>query len=119
MDATDSVPRMPVIAYAPAWLPSYEAAEHRVVERSRAALEPRVQAAGGRFLALDAPIESAADAAQAARAFSDAGVDLVILQSASFAMGDVVLPFAEAGLRLCLPHPGGGAHRVSSGPGVS
>jgi hypothetical protein len=105
MDATDADPRTPVIAYAPAWLPSYEAAEHRVVERSRAALEQRVRAAGGRLLALDAPIESAADAAAAARSFADAGVDLVILQSASFAMGDVVLPFADAGLRLCLWAP--------------
>jgi len=105
MDATDPDPRAPVIAYAPAWLPSYEAAEHRVVERSRAVLEQRVGAAGGRLLALDAPIESAADAAEAARALADAGADLVILQSASFSMGDVVLPFAEAGLRLCLWAP--------------
>ena len=105
MDATDSDPRAPVIAYAPAWLPSYEAAEHRVVERSRATLEQRVEAVGGRLLALDAPIESAADAAAAARAFADAGADLVVLQSASFAMGDVVLPFAEAGHRLCLWAP--------------
>ena len=94
-----------VVGYAPGALPSYEAADHDVIGRSRRALEERVAARGGRLVALDAPLVELADAERAAAEFARQGVDLVVLQSAAFAMGDVAVPFVEAGLRLCLWAP--------------
>ena len=93
------------VAYAPGWLPSYEARDHAVIERSQAALEARVRRRGGRLIALEAPMTDREDAQRAAAAFDAAGVDLVVLQCAAFTMGDVVVPFVEAGLRLCLWAP--------------
>lgn len=95
----------PVVAYAPASLPSYEAEEHHVVPRSDAALRARVTAAGGRLIVADAPIVDGAGARRASDAFTAQGADLVVLQCASFAMGDIVEPFARAGHRLCLWAP--------------
>lgn len=105
MDAPDNNPRPPVVGYVPAWLPSYEAAQHHVVERSYATLQARAAAEGARLVRCDAPIQSVDEATDVAQRFAEDGVDLVILQCASFAMGDVVLPFAQAGLRLCLWAP--------------
>ncbi len=104
IDATDR-PDAFLVAYAPGGLPSYEAADHAVVERSRRALEDRVAARGGRLIALEAPMVDRADAERAAADLAAQGVDLVVLQSAAFTMGDVVVPFVEAGLRLCLWAP--------------
>lgn len=94
-----------LVAYAPGGLPSYEAADHGVVERSRRTLEDRVAARGGRLIALEAPMVDRAAAERAAADLAAQGVDLVVLQSAAFTMGDVVVPFVEAGLRLCLWAP--------------
>ena len=103
-DATDRAEGF-VVGYAPGALPSYEAADHDVIGRSTRALEERVAARGGRLVALDAPLVDLADAERAAAEFERQGVDLVVLQSAAFTMGDVVVPFVEAGLRLCLWAP--------------
>lgn len=104
---TDAIDRADafLVGYAPGGLPSYEAADHAVVERSRRTLEDRVVARGGRLIALDAPMVDRADAERAAADLAARGVDLVVLQSAAFTMGDVVVPFVEAGLRLCLWAP--------------
>lgn len=90
------------IAYVPAHLPSYEAAEHDVFARSERALEERVGRLGATVRGWERPIENRRDAEEASRALAAEGVDLVVLQSAAFAMGDVVLPFHERGLRVCL-----------------
>ena len=90
------------IGYVPAHLASYFAVEYGVVERSLTQLEALVGAEGAELVAWEAPVETRAQAAEAAHFMRDRGVDLVLLQSASFAMGDVVLPFAEEGLRLGL-----------------
>jgi L-fucose isomerase-like protein len=103
-DATDRADAF-LVAYAPGGLPSYEAADHAVLERSRRTLEDRVAARGGRLVALEAPMVDRADAERAATDLAAQGVDLVVLQAAAFTMGDVVVPFVEAGLRLCLWAP--------------
>lgn len=103
-DATDRTDTF-LVAYAPGGLPSYEAADHAVIERSQRTLEERVIARGGRLVALESPMVDRVDAERAAADLAAQGVDLVVLQSAAFTMGDVVVPFVEAGLRLCLWAP--------------
>jgi hypothetical protein len=90
------------IGYVAAHLASYFALEYGVVERSIEQLSAIVGAEGAELAAWEVPVETRAQAAEAARFMRDRGVDLVLLQSASFAMGDVVLPFADEGLRLGL-----------------
>jgi L-fucose isomerase-like protein len=91
------------VAYAPALLPSYEAARHTVIERSERSLAERVARHGGALLPTRGAIVTRSDAEAVAAA--SASADLVIVQCASFAMGDVVEPFAAAGLRLALWAP--------------
>lgn len=93
------------VAYVPAHLPSYEALQHDVFDRSRRVLTQRVEAAGGAMAEKLAPIETREQAERVAERLAATGTDLVVLQSASFAMGDMVLPFADRGLRLCLWAP--------------
>ena len=93
------------IAYVPAHLPSYEAAEHDVFTRSQRALEERARRHGATVRTWDRPIQDRGGAEVVARALDADGVDLVVLQSAAFAMGDVVLPFHERGMRICLWAP--------------
>lgn len=94
-----------VVGYVPAWLPSYEAQRHRVVERSYEVLRRQVDEAGGRLVTIDAPVEDGAGARDAAAAMIEADADLVVVQCASFAMGDVARPFLEARLRTFLWAP--------------
>lgn len=95
-------PMRPKIAYVSAQLPSYLAAEHRVVERSLEALHEQGAALG--FDVVDAwqPVFMRAEAEVVAAEAASAGVDLVLLQCSSFAMGDVVAPFARGPFRLGL-----------------
>lgn len=93
------------VAFAPALLPSYEANEHNVVERSAKALRSKVEQAGGTFITSDGPIVTGADAQRAANKFKSAAADLVVLQASTFAMGDMVLPMAKVCNRLCLWAP--------------
>jgi len=90
------------IAYVSAQLPSYLAAEHRVVERSTSGLRALAEELDV-DLVLDAPVVvTRADAERAADAAEAAGADLVLLQCSTFAMGDVVLPFVGRPFRLGL-----------------
>lgn len=97
--------RTVTVGYVPAHLPSYETSRHDVIGRSREVLARRVGAAGGRLASEVEPVETKAQASQAARRMAAEGADLVVLQSASFAMGDVVEPFADQGHRICLWAP--------------
>lgn len=97
--------RMMTVGYVPAYLPSYETNRHDVIGRSRELLARRVETAGGRLASEVDPVETSAQAVEAARRLTAEGADLVVLQSASFAMGDVVEPFADQGHRLCLWAP--------------
>ena len=90
------------VAYVPAHLPTYEAAEHDVFKRSQRALEDRAGRHHATVRTWDRPIQDRSGAEVAARTLDAEGVDLVVLQSAAFAMGDVVLPFQERGMRICL-----------------
>lgn len=90
------------IGYVPAHLSSYFAGEYRVVDRSTEQLDALLRAEGAELVAWGSAIESRAEAAEAADFMAERRVDLVLLQSASFAMGDIVLPFAERDLRLGL-----------------
>jgi hypothetical protein len=93
------------VAYVPLHLSGYEAEQHDVVGRSRRALEDVVQRHGGALLDPVDPIETRPQAERVAASLRERGPDLVVVQSASFAMGDLVLPFADAGHRLCLWAP--------------
>ena len=86
-------------------LPSYEAEKHNVVERSKKALRSKVERVGGTLFTLERPIVTGEDAERAAQVFKQASADLVVLQASTFAMGDVVLPLAKVGNRLCLWAP--------------
>lgn len=90
------------IGYVPAYLPGYFALEYDVIKRSTEQLEAFAGGEGVALVAWEGPIESRAEAERAAAFMRDEGADLVLLQSASFAMGDVVLPFADIGARLGL-----------------
>lgn len=90
------------IGYVPAYLSSYLALEHDVTKRSKEQLDAFAATEGVALVAWDAPIESRDQAERVAVFMREEGADLVLLQSASFAMGDVVLPFADHGLRLGL-----------------
>jgi len=95
-------PVRPSIAYVSAQLPSYLAAEHRVVERSTEALREHAVTLGFELLADWPEVTSRAEAEDVAAAAAAAGADMVLVQCSSFAMGDVVAPFAAQPYRLGL-----------------
>ena len=92
----------PSIAYVSAQLPSYLAAEHRVVERSIAALQSQAAALGFDLVHAWQPVSTRAEAEAVAAEATAGGVDMVLLQCSSFAMGDVVAPFGRGPYRLGL-----------------
>ncbi len=95
----------PTVAYVPLHLSGYEAERHDVVGRSARAVESLALRCGAAMLDPVAPIETREHAERVARDLRRSDPDLVVLQSASFAMGDLVVPFAEQGFRLCLWAP--------------
>ncbi|MDX2006086.1 MAG: hypothetical protein SFU83_12470 [Meiothermus sp.] len=92
----------PKVAYVAAHLPSYYALEHDVFGRSRRGLEGLAAELDFELLPVPEPVVGAEDARRARRALEAAGADLVLLQSSTFAMGDVVTQFAGADFRLGL-----------------
>ncbi|CAN5681014.1 L-fucose isomerase-like protein [soil metagenome] len=95
-------PVRPKIAYVSAQLPSYLAAEHRVVERSEQALDRLALALDFERVGEWPCVTSRAGAEVVAREAEELGVDMVLLQCSSFAMGDVVAPFGDGRYRLGL-----------------
>ncbi|MDA0700182.1 MAG: hypothetical protein O3A02_03100 [bacterium] len=90
------------IGYVGAHLPSYYAREHDVFARSIEGLERLGRSLGFRLHVEPEPVVSADDAVRARQRMEAAGVDFVLLQSSSFAMGDVVREFARGRARLGL-----------------
>ena len=99
----------PKIAYVGAHLESYLARESGVFSESAAGLQ-RLADSLGFELVVSAPIVTADEAAATATALQAQGVDLVLLQSSSFAMGDVVAPFAQSPMLLGLWAPSEPTH---------
>ena len=99
----------PKIAYVGAHLESYLARESGVFSESAAGLQ-RLADSQGFDLVVSAPIITADDAAATVAALQHQGVDLVLLQSSSFAMGDVVAPFAQSPMLLGLWAPSEPTH---------
>ncbi len=95
-------PLRPTIAYVSAHLPSYLAAEHRVVERSIEALREHAATLDFELLSDWPPITSRAEAEAVAVEAAEAGADMALVQCSSFAMGDVIAPFAARPYRLGL-----------------
>lgn len=91
----------PKVAYVPSHLPSYYAHEYDVFGRSRRGLERLAKELDFELLATE-PVVSGEEAGRARRGLEAAGVDFVLLQNSTFAMGDVVTQFAGAGFRLGL-----------------
>ena len=99
----------PKIAYVGAHLGSYLAQESGVFTDSADGLA-RLADTLGFELVVCAPIISADEASATAAALQHQGVDLVLLQSSSFAMGDVVAPFAQSTMSLGLWAPSEPTH---------
>lgn len=92
----------PLIALVGAHLPSYHAAEQDVFGRARSDLERLAADLDFELLAFEGAIVERAEAERIADACLEAEADLVLLLHGSFVMGDLVLPFADRGLRLGL-----------------
>jgi len=99
----------PKIAYVGAHLGSYLAEESGVFRESAEGLG-RLAERLGFDLVVTAAIVTADEAVAAAAALQAQGVDLVLLQSSSFAMGDVVAPFARSNMAVGLWAPSEPTH---------
>ena len=99
----------PKIAYVGAHLESYLARESGVFSESAEGLQ-RLSDSLGFELVVTTPIVTADEALATSRALQDQGVDMVLLQSSSFAMGDVVAPFAQSPMLLGLWAPSEPTH---------
>ena len=90
------------IAYVPCDLSTYYAAEYEVVNRSVKDLEDLSDRVDFELRVITQPVRSADDAQPVIRELNADGVDFVLLQYASFAMGDIAKAFASSSLRLGL-----------------
>lgn len=90
------------IAYVSTQLPSYYAAEYDVVAKSTLGLSHLAELLGFELVAPGTPVVSRADARAVAHELGEEGVDLVLLQNSTFAMGDIILEFARLPFRLAL-----------------
>ena len=90
------------IAYVGSHLPSYFAREYEVFNRSIAGLEAFARELEFDLHVIREPVISSEDARNASRELDAAGVDLVLVQNSSFAMGNVITEFARGRARLGL-----------------
>lgn len=90
------------LAYVSTQLPSYYAEEYDVVAKSTLGLTHLAELLGFELIAPSTPVVSRADARAVADELGATGVDLVLLQNSTFAMGDVILEFAKRPFRLAL-----------------
>ena len=88
------------IAYVASHLPSYLAEEYNVISESISALNVLATDLGFELVAIDSPIVSRADAKNVADSLENEDVDFVLLQHASFAMGDLILEFINRSFRI-------------------
>jgi L-fucose isomerase-like protein len=90
------------IGYVGSHLPSYFAHEYNVFGRSAEGLEKLAAELGFDLHVISEPVVSAEDARKARGELEAAGVDFMLLQNSTFAMGDVVTQFAASKMRLGL-----------------
>lgn len=99
----------PKVAYVGAHLGSYLAQESGVFTESVEGLKLLAERLGFEVV-VSPPIISAREASASATALESQGVDLVLLQSSSFAMGDVVAPFGGSKMFVGLWAPSEPTH---------
>ncbi len=90
------------IGYVPSHLPSYYAREYDVVNRSIAGLEGFAKELEFDLEVIREPVVTPEDARNASRQMDAAGVDFLLVQNSSFAMGNVITEFAKGRARLGL-----------------
>ncbi len=88
------------VAYIGAYLASYLAEEYKVFERSIKGLETLGESLSFELSATHTHISTREEARQAADNCEELGVDFVLLQNSSFAMGDLVLEFVNRSFKL-------------------
>ena len=97
------------IGYVGVHIATYYAEEHDQFNRARAGLANLARELGFELVAREAGVMSAEDAGAAAREFSGADLDLLLIHAAACSMADVLLPLAELGVPLGIwatPEPG-------------
>jgi L-fucose isomerase-like protein len=90
------------IGYVGSHLPSYFAREYDVFNRSITGLEGFARELDFDLQVVHEPVVSAEDARRVSRELDASGVDFVLLQNSSFAMGNVITEFARGRARLGL-----------------
>ncbi|MCP4166957.1 MAG: hypothetical protein GY759_13865 [Chloroflexi bacterium] len=96
------------IGLVSAYFPNFDAVKLGVIERSRIELKTLAAEFDFELIALEKGVQSREEAEVAARHMSAEGVDFLLIQASSFALGDVVLPLADVDARLglwFLPEP--------------
>jgi L-fucose isomerase-like protein len=91
-----------------AYFPNFDALKLGVYERSREELRALADRLDFELVAVEQGVQSQEEAVQAARQIEANGVDFLLIQASSFALGYVVLPLVEVNARLglwFLPEP--------------
>jgi L-fucose isomerase-like protein len=85
-----------------AYFPNFAAEQHGVYPQAVAALKKLAAEWDFDLVAVEAGVQTAEQAGMAQRQLEDAGVDFVLVQASSFALGDVLLPLAQMDIPLGL-----------------
>jgi L-fucose isomerase-like protein len=85
-----------------AYFPNFAAEQHGVYPQAVAALKRLAAAWGFDLVAVEAGVQTAEQAEMARSQLEGAGVDFVLVQASSFALGDVLLPLAQMDIPLGL-----------------
>ncbi len=88
------------LAYVGAHLASYLAEEHQVFKKSIDGLQRLSQTLGFELASIHTHVSSRQEAKEIATGLEAQGIDFVLLQNSTFAMGDLVLEFANRRFRL-------------------
>lgn len=88
------------LAYVGAHLASYLAEEHQVFKKSIDGLQSLSEALGFELASIHTHVSSRQEAKEIAKRLEVEGIDFVLLQNSTFAMGDLVLEFANRSFRL-------------------
>jgi len=85
-----------------AYFPNFAAEQYGVYQRAVAALEELAAEWDFDLVVVEAGVQTAEQAEMARRQLEDAGIDFVLVQASSFALGDVILPLARMDIPLGL-----------------
>lgn len=91
-----------------AYFPNFDALKLGVYGQSKEAMQTLAQRLGFELVAVEQSVQSQEEAQQAARQLDEAGIDFLLVQASSFALGDVILPLVDVDTRLglwFLPEP--------------